>query len=319
MARQVIQYRCLLISPSDVHEERNAVTEVVGKWNAQIGNGLDVRVELVRWESHSTPDLSAPPQQIINRQIVDDCDLGVAVFWSRLGTPTEQYPSGSIEEIYRLLQKGARVLVYFCDRPVPQDRLGDDHFEKLQNVKRQFQDQGLLATYTEISQLQTEVQLHLTNTISQMLAKDRGIHPFVPTSGSITAPTPDVRIKVQPALAGIQGVGLVSVLTITVQNHSPVTVYLGNVFLELRNGNVYLPLGDPFTGEYQKRRELHPGDSYTLNVDPAQLLTKKLPPKDIACAAVRDAIDRIYRSEKAEFRAALETVIEELRSRRDQP
>ena len=316
MTRQVIEYRCLLISPSDVNEERDALAAVISKWNAQIGNGLDVRLELVRWEFHATPDLSAPPQQVINKQIVNDCDLGIAIFWSRLGTPTEQYSSGSIEEIYRLLQKGARVLVYFCDRPIPQDSLRDDQYQRLQELRKRFSEQGLLATYVEIPNLVTEVQLHITNIVTQMLAKDRGFHSFVPTAGSITAPTPDVRIKVQPAFAQIPGGPTLSVLTITIQNHSPVTVYLGNIYLELKDGNIYLPFSDKLTREYQKRRELHSGDSFTLNVDPKNLLEKNISPKDIVCAAVRDAIDRVYRSDKIEFLQALESAQEEIAKRK---
>src|SRR5438045_1658210 len=100
MPQQIIEYRCLLISPGDVAEERDALTKLVNDWNAQIGCGLGVRVELVRWESHATPDMSGPPQEVINTQLLGDCDLGIAVFWSRLGTPTSTHPSGSVEEVY---------------------------------------------------------------------------------------------------------------------------------------------------------------------------------------------------------------------------
>jgi hypothetical protein len=58
MPRQTIEYRCLLISPGDVSAERDALTELVNRWNAQIGRGLNARVELVRWESHATPDMT---------------------------------------------------------------------------------------------------------------------------------------------------------------------------------------------------------------------------------------------------------------------
>ena len=100
MPTPIIEYRCLLISPSDVLEERDALTSLVQRWNAQVGTGLNARLELVRWEFHATPDLSDTAQNVINAQLLESCDLGIAVFWSRLGTPTPTYPSGSIEEIY---------------------------------------------------------------------------------------------------------------------------------------------------------------------------------------------------------------------------
>ena len=113
MAKRVIEYRCLMISPSDVEAERNAVSQVIELWNAQVGSALDARIHLFRWETHAVPDASGPPQQVLNRQIVDECDFGIAIFWARLGSPTTTHLSGSIEEIDRLRERGARVLVYF--------------------------------------------------------------------------------------------------------------------------------------------------------------------------------------------------------------
>src|SRR5258708_20878205 len=102
MPEQISEYKCLLISPGDVTDERNALTNMMNSWNAQIGMALNVRVELVRWELHGTPDMSAPAQAVLNKQLLDTCELAVAVFWSRIGTATQDYESGSVEEIYRL-------------------------------------------------------------------------------------------------------------------------------------------------------------------------------------------------------------------------
>ena len=197
MPKQVIEYRCLLMSPSDVVPEREAITSLVVSWNAQIGIGLGARLELVRWESHATPDLSDTAQNVINRDLVEDCDLGVAVFWSRLGTPTKEHPSGSVEEIYRLLRRKARVMVYFSDAPIPQNALRDDQYHRLQEIKTQFQSEGLLSNYSGIPHLREQVNLHLTNIVTQMLTRDRDASSVIPSSGTLTAPTPDIRVSVR--------------------------------------------------------------------------------------------------------------------------
>jgi hypothetical protein len=303
MPKQTIEYQCLLISPSDVLEERDALTELVNNWNAQIGRGLGVRVELVRWESHATPDMADSPQNVINIQLVEDCDLGIAVFWSRLGTPTSSHPSGSVEEIYKLVHKGARVLVYFSERPIPQSALHDDQFPKLQEVRTQLQDQGLLATYSNIANLREQVQLHLTNVITQLLAKDRDVTSFVPASGSVTAPTPDVRVTVRAGVAVLPLRGAVKPLVISVQNHSPVDVFLGNVVIETRTGEqLYFPT-DYVTEEWQKRRELRSGESFSFYINPDEV--KKFSEKGLICAAIKDDIDRVYRSSESELQNAL--------------
>jgi hypothetical protein len=173
MPRQPMEFYCLLISPSDVFAERAALTELVNLWNAQIGRALNARLELVRWESHATPDLSGDPQSVINTQLVDECDLGIAVFWARLGTPTELYPSGSVEEIYKLIQRGARVMVYFSNRPVPHELLRDDQYARLRELRGKLQREGLVATYFDIADLREQVNLHLTNVITQLLVRAR--------------------------------------------------------------------------------------------------------------------------------------------------
>jgi len=185
LPKPTLEYRCLLISPGDVTEERDALTNAVAEWNAQIGKSLGARVELVRWESHAVPDLSAPPQDVINRQIVDDCDMGIAVFWSRLGTPTDGHPSGSVEEIVRLRDRGARVMVYFSERPLPPaSSLDAEQVKKLQEIRAQLSKDGLLATYSDILQLRGQVNLHLTSVVTELLTKETGVTQFVPPMSS---------------------------------------------------------------------------------------------------------------------------------------
>ena len=114
MSRPITEYRCLLISPGDVAEEREGLAKAVDRWNAQVGDALDARVRLVRWETDGVPDASAPPQQVLNRQIVDESDFGVALFWARLGTPTGTHAAGSVGNAIpdRKSNRGAVCLPY---------------------------------------------------------------------------------------------------------------------------------------------------------------------------------------------------------------
>ena len=289
------------MSPGDVSEERDALTSLVTLWNAQVGRGLNARVDLVRWESHTVPDMSMPAQQAINEQLLNDCDFGIGVFWSKLGTATTKHPSGSVEEIFSLLQKGARVLVYFCNRPIPQSALQTDQFAKLQDLKKTFSARGLYAEYSDVSSLRDQVQLHLTNIVSQLLAKDRGATTFLPTSGSLTAPTPDVRVEVNPHL--IKDFNplineVTSVLGVTVQNHSPAVVYVTNISFELKDGKRLMVTKDAVTGNFQSKVELNPGNSFTFYVDPESLRNDEA---NLVCAIAVDAIGRVYRSSETSF------------------
>lgn len=112
-----------MASPSDCAQERKIITEVITYWNAV--NSLDraTIVEPVLWETHSRPALGDRPQEIINEQIVDHCDLLIGAFWTRLGTPTGKAESGTAEEIERFRNKKMPVLLYFSLVPVVPDSL----------------------------------------------------------------------------------------------------------------------------------------------------------------------------------------------------
>ena len=63
----------------------------------------------VGWETHSHPEMNKKtksPQDVINKQVLKDCDVLIGIFWARIGTPTKKHKSGTIEEIYEFLEEG---------------------------------------------------------------------------------------------------------------------------------------------------------------------------------------------------------------------
>lgn len=303
MPKEILKYRCLLISPSDVKQERDDLSDSVQQWNAQIGDALEAHVELVRWEMHSAPDLSAPPQEVLNEQIVQDCDFAVAVFWYRLGTPTQEYDSGSVEEIEKIRESGKRVLLYFSSQPIPQTALNDNQFERLQEIKTKYQQEGLLGTYSDTNNLKQQFTLHLTKVVSELLTKDRANFSKFGDIQPTTLPKPDVRIKVNGGFVPMSG-GVENVICIEVQNHSPMSVFLGNVQIQLTNNRILLPPADAVTGEYQKRRELRPGEKFSFNIWPYVIL-EKVEIGEIIRVVVLDDIDRRYESDEDSLQSIL--------------
>ena len=56
---------------------------------------------------------------MLNSQIVIDADIAIAIFWTRFGTPTDDYSSGTEEEIDLLIKNKRQVFLYFLDKPIP--------------------------------------------------------------------------------------------------------------------------------------------------------------------------------------------------------
>jgi hypothetical protein len=85
----------MIASPSDVSQERQIARNVIAEWNTVHSDRKTVLIP-VGWETHSVPDTGDRPQAIINGQLLKDADLLIAVFWTRIGSPTGGAPSGTV-------------------------------------------------------------------------------------------------------------------------------------------------------------------------------------------------------------------------------
>lgn len=141
-------YRVLIASPSDVLEEREAAVRVMQDWNNLHSDNRRVVVLPLRWETHTAPEYNVRPQEAINRRIVDDCDLLVGIFWTRLGTPTGEADSGTLEEIERVAKAGKPVMLYFSHVPVDPHKVVLEQMEKLKNFEDRISSNALVETFS---------------------------------------------------------------------------------------------------------------------------------------------------------------------------
>ena len=127
--------RVLIASPSDVSEQRDAAEAVMLRWNAEHAEANGILLMPVRWEQAATAESGDRPQSIVNRQIVDDSDVLVGIFWTRLGTHTGVATSGSVEELERFQAAGKPVALFFSDQPVVPDSLDAAQWSALKEFK----------------------------------------------------------------------------------------------------------------------------------------------------------------------------------------
>lgn len=80
MTYQATVINVMIASPGDVATERQNIKDVVHDWN--VVHGQDRRLVLMPlgWESHASPRMGGRAQAIINEQVLENCDLLVAVF-----------------------------------------------------------------------------------------------------------------------------------------------------------------------------------------------------------------------------------------------
>src|SRR4029077_13747425 len=140
-------YRILIASPSDVEEEREIAVKVIQEWNDLYSYTRKVVLLPVRWETHTAPEYGTRPQEVINRAIVDNCDLLLGIFWARIGTPTGSADSGTLEEIQRVASAGKPVMLYFSKVGMEPDKIDLSQLARLKEFKQQTYPNALTESY----------------------------------------------------------------------------------------------------------------------------------------------------------------------------
>jgi len=65
--------------------------------------------------------MGKPAQEFINEQVLEKADLLIAIFWTRIGTPTSEHASGTVEEIEKHIDSEKTTMIYFSSQPVALD------------------------------------------------------------------------------------------------------------------------------------------------------------------------------------------------------
>lgn len=167
--------KVMIASPSDVAQERHLIRDVIQEWNAIHAEDRKLILMPVGWETHSAPDMGDRPQAIINRQLLKTCDLLVAVFWTRLGSPTPAAASGTVEEINEHLASGKPAMIYFSTVPVRMDSVDSEQYEKLRAFKEELRQRGLIAEYEDLTTFRAMFARHLAQTVIRDFAKGEAI------------------------------------------------------------------------------------------------------------------------------------------------
>jgi hypothetical protein len=151
----------MIATPSDVSNERQVVRDAVHYWNAILADDRRVVLLPVAWETHAHPMMGERPQALINQQVLMDCDLLIAVFWTRLGSPTGEAPSGTVEEIEEHLKAGKPAMIYFSDAPVRLDSVDEAQYRALRDFRADCARRGLIGTFESLSELEVKVRRDL--------------------------------------------------------------------------------------------------------------------------------------------------------------
>ena len=136
------QYRRIvkvfLGSPNDVSAERGKFKDILSRVNQVKANMMGFHFDSLMWEDIRPMD--GRPQEIINKNLVDESDICVFVLWKRWGSATGEYTSG-FEEEYELanrLNKEKRkpnICIFFRKMDIEAMDDQDEQFNRVKSFK----------------------------------------------------------------------------------------------------------------------------------------------------------------------------------------
>lgn len=166
MAYRAKVVKVMIASPSDVAHARQVIRNVIQEWNHAHSEEKNIVLMAVGWESHSAPSMGDRPQAIINKRVLAGCDLLVAVFWTKIGTPTGKAVSGTVEEIEEHVKAKKPAMIYFSTEPVVLESVDREQYEALQIFKDQLRQRGLYEEFESKDDLRGKFSRQLAQTVN---------------------------------------------------------------------------------------------------------------------------------------------------------
>ena len=162
MPQSVTLYNLLISCPGDIKDEVAIIESSVEEFNELYAEPLGITVKTRHWSKSSYAQSGGKPQALLNEQFVDKCDAAVAIFWTKFGSPTDEYGSGTEEEIERMLQSGKQVFMYFSDKSIPPSEMNSEGYQKVQAFRKKYKDRGIYFTYSSNEEFKKLFFAHLS-------------------------------------------------------------------------------------------------------------------------------------------------------------
>jgi hypothetical protein len=163
----------MIACPSDVATEGQVIIDVIQEWNSINSEDKQMVLMPISWKTHSSPKMGERAQEVINKQVLEHCDPLVALFWTRLGSPTGNSRSGTVEEIEKHLDAGRPTMIYFSSAPVRLDCVDDKQYKILQEFRQECEQRGLIERYESISEFRDKFSRQLAQTIIRYFAIEK--------------------------------------------------------------------------------------------------------------------------------------------------
>ena len=171
MAKDVTLIHVLVSSPEELTAERQAVRRIAEELNNSILSDLNIRLEVITWQTHGSPDFASDAQEVLNRQLAD-WDIYIGMLGNTFGTPTPRAGSGTEEEFVHAYkrwkddQRSCRIMFYFSDAPVAPSRVNLQELSIVRTFREKLGELGgLYWSYRDATELPELLRRHILSAI----------------------------------------------------------------------------------------------------------------------------------------------------------
>lgn len=155
-------YDILISCPGDIQDEIGIIKDTIEQFNELYTKAFHIQLKTSFWRTSSYPQSGGKPQDLLNEQFVQDCDAAIAILWTRFGTPTDNYHSGSEEEIEAMIAADKQVFLYFSDCPVDSSKIDTVQLKRVRAFKEAYKERGIFQSYSSREEFKSLLLGHLS-------------------------------------------------------------------------------------------------------------------------------------------------------------
>lgn len=189
-------YEIFIASPSDVMKERDILVEEIFNWNRENSKETKKVLMPVRWEddTYSTVD-TQEVQEYINDQIKNESDLVIGIFHAKLGSPTKNSRSGTIQEIEEHVDARKPAMLFFSNADIPRNLItsGEDQSKKVEEFKNEIGKRALYKSYNNIEEFRSLAKKQINKMVRGNSYFKKNLKEESPNVMSLASPSEQIK------------------------------------------------------------------------------------------------------------------------------
>ncbi len=156
-----------IASPMDVQEERQIVKDRIHRWNVTHSAKRGIVLLPLAFETHTPSRFGTPPQDTIDKYVLDNADFLIAIFWSTVGS------GATMGEILRHVESGKPASMFFSSKPIQRDHLTTA--QEVVALQKKFQSQTYYHEFSDRQQFIDKLDHEINKFIDELGIDDLSV------------------------------------------------------------------------------------------------------------------------------------------------